>query len=169
MQSEGLPAVVFEKKLLNSSAKSVLYGAVIATNLEEAVALEKQLKQLPTVESVESTVVDVLTEDQSNKLKLIGEIKQDLAPIRFLEPDQRPVNVPDLSGTLYSFYGYLGATLEDIGTNEPALAKVVTSLRSAVESLRKQMLTGTPVQLQTNAVKLAAYQAALFDDLRQTF
>src|SRR6059036_2394097 len=38
MQSEGLPAVVFEQKLINSAEKSVLYGAVIAQSLAEALA-----------------------------------------------------------------------------------------------------------------------------------
>src|SRR5262249_28832893 len=102
MQSAGLPAVVFEKKLLDSTPKSVLFGAVIATNLEEALALDHQLKQLPTVASVESTVVDLLSENQTNKLKMIGELKRDLASIRFAEPDARPVNIPELSATLYS-------------------------------------------------------------------
>jgi hopanoid biosynthesis associated RND transporter like protein HpnN len=169
MQSEGLPAVVFEKKLLSSTPKSVLYGAVIATNLDEAVTLARELKQLPTVASVESTVVDILTEDQTNKLKLIHEIKQELAPIQFQEPDRRPVDISELSLTLYSFYGYLGATLDAIGDDEPDLRKVVSSLRSAVEALRKQMLDGTPMQVQSNAVRLASFQVALFDDLRETF
>src|SRR5262249_3237144 len=40
MQSAGLPAVEFETKLLNSADKSVLFGAVIATNLDEAKLLE---------------------------------------------------------------------------------------------------------------------------------
>ena len=39
MQSAGLPAVEFEKKLLNSADKSVLFGAVIATNQQDANAL----------------------------------------------------------------------------------------------------------------------------------
>src|SRR5262249_22264886 len=82
---------------------------------------------------------------------------------------RQPVNIPELSSTLYSFYGYLGATLDSIGNTEPDLHKVVVSLRSAVESLRKKMLDGSPVQVQTNALKLAAFQAALFDDLRETF
>ena len=33
MQSAGLPAVIFEKKLINSTPKSVLYGAVLADSL----------------------------------------------------------------------------------------------------------------------------------------
>jgi hopanoid biosynthesis associated RND transporter like protein HpnN len=166
MQSAGLPAVVFEKKILDSTPKSVLFGAVVATNLQEAALLEKELKQLPTVASVESTVVDLLTENQTNKLKIIREMKQSLAGIHFREPDERPVDLPELSRTLYAFHGYLGLTLDDIGNKEPELSKVVASLRVAVESLRKQMLDGNA---QTNSLKLAAFQAALFDDLRETF
>ena len=42
MQSKGLPAVIFEQKLLNSSKKSVLFGAVVADTPEQAVKLEKK-------------------------------------------------------------------------------------------------------------------------------
>src|SRR5258706_4423097 len=43
MQSQGLPAVVFEQKLIDSTPKSVLFGAVIATNVQQALYLERQL------------------------------------------------------------------------------------------------------------------------------
>src|ERR1035437_2475446 len=33
MQSKGLPAVEFEKELIDSTPKGVLFGAVVATNL----------------------------------------------------------------------------------------------------------------------------------------
>jgi len=79
------------------------------------------------------------------------------------------VNLPELSSTLYSFYGYLGATLDDIGNSEPELAKTLVSLRSAVEAFRKKMLDGNEAQLQANSKKLAEFQEALFDDLRETF
>ena len=54
MQSEGLPAVEFEEELIDSTPKSVLFGAVIATNLQQAAALEQQLTNLPAVASVDS-------------------------------------------------------------------------------------------------------------------
>src|ERR1035438_8051078 len=44
MQSAGLPAVVYEQKLIDSADKSVLFGAVVATNLDEAVILEKKIR-----------------------------------------------------------------------------------------------------------------------------
>src|SRR6266446_4032424 len=57
MQSEGLPAVVFEEKLINASnstPRSVLFAAVIASNVPEAVMLEEQITNLPSVASVDS-------------------------------------------------------------------------------------------------------------------
>jgi predicted RND superfamily exporter protein len=89
MQSEGLPAVETEHKLINSAAKSVLFAAVIATNLQHAAELEQRIKVLPSVFEVDS-MTRFMNEDQSRKLEKIREIKRDLAPLRFLEPDRAP-------------------------------------------------------------------------------
>src|SRR5439155_9865019 len=80
MQSAGLPSVVFEKKLIDSTPKSVLFGAVIATNLQEAVQLEERIKKLPAVTNVDSITM-FLAEDQTCKLALVGEVKQELASV----------------------------------------------------------------------------------------
>src|SRR5439155_232793 len=67
MQSKGLPAVVFEQKLIDSAEKSVLYCAVIATSLTEALELEAKVTRLPAVGSVDS-MARYLSEDQPRKL-----------------------------------------------------------------------------------------------------
>jgi hypothetical protein len=46
LQSAGLPAVEYEKKLMNSTPRSVLFGAVLASNLIDAVRLESRLTSL---------------------------------------------------------------------------------------------------------------------------
>ena len=168
MQSAGLPAVEFEKKLLNSADKSVLFGAVIATNQQDANALISRLTNLPAVAGVES-ITKYISDDQTEQLKLVREIKTELAPLHFDAPDSKPVNIPELSQTLYSFYGYLGAASDEISKDEPALAKQLGSVRQSVGNLRKEMLSGTPANVQSNAWKLAGYQTALFYDLRGTF
>jgi uncharacterized protein len=168
MQSAGLPAVEFEKKLLNSADKSVLFGAVVANNQKEANALMEKLTNLPAVAGVES-ITKYLSDDQSTKLRTVREIKSELASISFDPPDARPVDIPELSRTLYSLYGYLGAAQDEVRKDEPALAKQLGSLRSDVGDLRKQMLSGTPANLQSNSFKLAAYQRALFNDVHGTF
>src|SRR5271154_773592 len=101
MQSEGMPAVVFEQKLIDSEDKSVLYGAVIADSLPQAVELQKKIEQLSTVATngVQSMAL-FLNEDQTEKLKLISQIKQEVAPLKFNAADPQPVNIESLSGTL---------------------------------------------------------------------
>jgi len=169
MQSAGLPAVEFEKKLLNSADKSVLYGAVIATNLQQVAEMSQQLTNLPAVAGVESIARLGFLTDQTNKLKLVREIKTELAPISFNTPDPKPVNLSELSATLYSLYGYLGAAYDEVQKEDPALARQFFSMRQDVGDLRKDMLNGDAESLETNSVKLGAFQRALFNDLGDTF
>ena len=131
MQSAGLPAVVFEKDLIsatnapnktNSSPKSVLYAAVIATNLAQAVALEQQLTNLPAVASVES-MSKYLAEDPTRKLAMIAELKRELCSVHFDEPDPKPVDLTELSRALYKTYGYLGTAADQVRDEDPALSK----------------------------------------------
>jgi uncharacterized protein len=170
MQSAGLPAVVFEKKLIDSADKSVIYGAVVADSLADAVALEDKIKKLPTVASngVQS-IAHFLNQDQTEKLKLIGQIKQDVAPLKFGVVDLKPVNVPDFSRTLYSLAGYLGAALDEVKDSNSNLTANLISLRNAITELRKSMLSGDATALAVHAEKLAAFQRALFTDVRDTF
>lgn len=168
LQSPNLSSVQAEEKLIRSAGQSLIYGAVIADSATEAVKLERQMTNLPAVASCVS-MADYLVEDQRGKLKLIGEIKQVLQPLEFLPPDPQLVNIPELSRTLYSFYGYCGMALDEIGTNEPALSKQFVSLRQTIDAFRRDMLAGSPAQVEINARKLAAFQMALFNDLRDTF
>jgi uncharacterized protein len=167
MQSAGLPAVQYESKLLRAD-KSVLFGAVVATNLQEAVSLEDRLQKLPAVANIES-MTRFLTENQTRKLAMVKAIKATLAPIHFPIPDPRPVDLSALSRTLYSLYGYLDAAYDDVKSQEPQLAKQFLSLREAIAELRKQMFNDSDAQLTANADKLGAFQVALFDDVRETF
>ena len=168
MQSAGLPAVEYAREFIASTPKSVLFGAVIATNLPQAVVLEQQLTNLPAVASVDS-ITGFLSESQTNKLAIVGNIKRELAPIQFGPPDDKPVDLEELSATLYSLHGYLGAALDAVQNNAPDLVPQFNSLRRAIATLRKEMLRGDTDQAAANAFKLAEYQQSLFNDVRDTF
>ena len=56
MQSAGLPAVIYQDKLIESSTRKVLFGAIVADSLTEATNLSATISKLPTVGSVESMV-----------------------------------------------------------------------------------------------------------------
>jgi len=159
MQSKDLPAVVFEQKLIDSAKQSVLYCAVIASSLPEALALEAKITNLTAVGSVDS-MARYLTEDQAGKLGLVGEVKKELAPIRFAELDDEPVNVPELSATLWYLQGYVGFATTDIekendGSGNDENKEVLDNFKSldrAITQLRKRMLEDP----QLAAKKLAA-------------
>ncbi len=166
MQAEGVPAVVYEKKLINSASNSVLFGAVLATNLQEAVALEARLTNLTTVAKVQS-MAGYLSENPKSKLALIRDVKRLVSDIHFLETDTAPVNVPELSQILFSVQGYLGLAEEEVlKEKDEALAKQLRSLWNTIQELRIRMNTTARAQAPE---KLAAFQQALLDDLQSTF
>ena len=168
MQSQGLPAVETEYKLMAAANKSVIFGELVATNLDQAAEWEARLLKLSSVTNIDS-ITRFLQENPKEKLALIGDIKADIAPLSFAPADAGPVKIPELSRTLFSLRGYLGAALEEVKNEDPALAKQLASLRTAIDELRKEMLAGRERDVAAKAVQLAVYQQALFNDVRETF
>jgi predicted RND superfamily exporter protein len=107
-----------------------------------------------------------LAEDSSHKLALIEDIKKAVAPIHFVPPDTRPAQIEELSLSLSSQQGYLGYALKDVKDSDANLTAKLDGLREAIRELRRLMLSG---DTNVNALKLATYQQALFNDIRQTF
>ena len=172
LQSAGLPSVVFEHKLLDSADQSLLEGAVIADSLTNAIDLEAKIRALPTVADVEppaSLLENFLHPSSAEKLRLVGQIKRDLAPLEFGTLDLNPVDVYAFSRTVYGLYGYLGLAEGEVGNSDPELTKDLVSLRQAIEDLRKTMLQGDTGMLARHASSLAQFQQALFNDMRLTF
>jgi hopanoid biosynthesis associated RND transporter like protein HpnN len=166
MQSAGLPAVIFEDKLIKSASKSVLFAAVVAQTKEEALRLETALTNLPSVASVDS-MAKYLVGDQSRKMQLVSDIKAEVGGIRFAPVDPEPVDIPELSRTLWSLNGYLGLAIGEVQKqNLPDLERNLLSLRKSIENLRFTMLNSNR---RLAGIQLAQYQQALFEDLRDTF
>ena len=170
MQSPRLSSVVFEQTLLDSADKSLLYGAVLADSLTNAVAMQEQIEKLPTVAATEPPFYkNFLCPDLAEKGRLIGEVKREVAALKFSAPDLRPVNIEDLSGTLFYTSCYFQLAAQSVGTNDPALAKELSSLCQSITDLRKTMLAGDAAKQVAYAAKLAQFQQALLADLRDTF
>ncbi|HEY3760836.1 MAG TPA: MMPL family transporter [Verrucomicrobiae bacterium] len=172
MNSPNLPSVVFMHKLIDSAGRSVLSGAVVATNLQQAISLVPEIEKLPTVADVEppmDILEDFLPENQGKKLGLIHQIKDEVAPLHFSPPDTNAVDLYNLSATLYSLGGYCGMAVSQIGTNDPALSAQLLSLQQTIDNFRKAMLAGDDTTQVAHARKLSEFQQALFNDVRDTF
>jgi hopanoid biosynthesis associated RND transporter like protein HpnN len=166
MQSEGMPAVVFEQKLINSASNSVLFGAVVADTLPQALELERRLTNLPTVAMVRS-MSHFLGENQEDKLVLVRKIKAEIQDIRFEEEDKAPPDLAELSRTIYSTQGYIGNALEVVHKEgQTNLAAGLKQLWDGFGDLRHDMLNVDPGQAM---LKLGAFQRAFLGDLQDTF
>lgn len=165
MQTRGLAAVEFEKKLIQSTPRSVLFAAVIADSLEEAAAIEARVKTLPTVAEVES-LAPYLTGDQTGKLRRIGQIKRTVADLSFAEADPAPVDLAGLSASLWTLQGLLGLASGEAAEADRTLGDQLQSLREAIVVLRQRLWCGSA---EVVAERLGHFQRALFADLHETF
>ena len=170
MQSPSLSSVVFEQTLLDSADKSLLYGAVVADSLTNAVAWQERIERLPTVAGTEPPFYrDFLAADPGEKLKLIGEVKAEVAGLRFNPPDPRPVDLQELSTTLFYTSCYASLAAQAAGTNQPVVGAELNSLAAAITDFRKLMLDADADRRVEYAAKLAQFQQALLSDLHGTF
>jgi len=165
MQSAGLPAVIFQNKMIDSSTRSVLFGAIVATNVVQATNLIATLQGLPTVSTVDS-MAPYLAEDVGGKLQLLREIKQIASEIHFQPVDTNLTSVAELDQSLFSLHGYLSIALNKIDTTEQKLREQVTSLMQSISALRQRLLLD---ERTSTSEKLAQFQQALFNDVNQTF
>jgi len=74
-----------------------------------------------------------------------------------------------LSRTLFALGGYLGLANEEVRKENPELSKQFVSLKAAIDEFRKRMLEGDDRKKDKTAHKLAQFQKALFEDIRDTF
>ena len=164
MQNEGLASVAYEHKLIASAEKAVLYGAMVADTLEEAADLERRARALPTVSTTDS-MARFLSEDQAEKLRLVGEVKSAVAGLRFADVDGGPVDLGELNLRLMAFGGYMGFAEDALkGEADEKLRKQVRALREAVTDLLAALSRG---EGKHHAEKLGAFQRAFLGELRE--
>lgn len=168
MQSHGLPSVEYEHKLIQSAEKSVLYGAIVADTLEHARELEARFIELPTVASTDS-MARFLSENPTNKLQQIRELKAVLADVHFDPIDPEPVDLHDLSQRLFALQGYMALAMDEVAASDDPeirdLVPMLKSLRESLMQLRSALFRGN---LDDNAKKLGAFQRAFLSDLHDT-
>jgi hopanoid biosynthesis associated RND transporter like protein HpnN len=162
MQSQGLSAVVFERKLVESSLRSGLACQIVAGSISQALALERRILQLDTVAVVDS-IAPLLAGDQQGKLDLVRQIREVSAKVRLAPMDTTPLDLVLLEGALQSFHQALGGALRAVQLAEdPAFERQLLSLREAIEDWRKLLTSGLP---EWRTEKLTYFQQALFRDL----
>ena len=165
LQSQGLSAIVYERKMVEASAHAVLSCLVMADSIDAALALERRIRALDSVAGVDS-VAPLLAGDQREKLELVGRIREAAAGIRFAPKDMATVDLPALDHALESFQAVLGPALYAVQrAGNVDLRDALVGLREEVHAWRQAIASGWP---ESTAATLNHYQQALFTDLAST-
>ena len=160
----------FPENILSRPGQSLLYAAIVAGSLEQAAQLEREVIHLPAVASVDGSdrgvpMFELLTADQSPEIKVVREIKTEVAGLKFAPLDTNQVALEELGLTLYGTMGYLTLAADDSAKERPELAVELRDLAQSISDFRVKMLSGDPAISR----RLKDYQEALFEDIRQTF
>ncbi|MFM1768513.1 MAG: hypothetical protein RJA22_1042 [Verrucomicrobiota bacterium] len=164
MQSRGLPAVIFQDKLVANSPRGVLFGALVATNLQHATNLIATVTNLPTVSAVDS-MAPYLAASVQGKEESVTAVRRLALEVQFAPADPNAADLRELKVSLFGMLGYLRLIAGKV-TNDPPLLRQVEALADSVSTIRRHLEIDDPA---LTASQLGAYQRALFADVRQTF
>jgi len=163
LQNPGLSSVAYMEKLLQTGAKSLIYGVVLADTPAQAAGFVEKINKLSSVETNDN-MAQYLMEDQTRKLELLRDVRAVVAPMQFPPPDTADVNLAQLDDTLSGFMGYMGLAADEAEKEDPKLAQALRDVRETARGLRRAMADSPGA-----ARRLAQYQTALFNDLRGMF
>jgi len=165
LQSKKAESVIWEKKLLQNSERSSLYGVILAHSLEEVKKKTEALKALPSVSEVHS-VETILPHNQEEKIDLLRQMKPLLPTAGLLQSSGDMVDIVKLNKIL----GNIRFKMLDSGENKWGTAKPLEvqmkQVRDLIEKLRSRFSSMMKSQRIT---ALATFEKILIQDLDEKF
>ncbi len=161
LQSKRAESVIWERKLVEGSHRSSMYGVILAHSLEEVERKTKALKMLPTVSEVQS-VMSLLPSDQEQKIATLRQIKPLLAGIEPLQGAQQPVNAEQLDQLLGRIrFKMLESSGSEWGVSKP-LQTQMQEVRGLIDEIRQSFHGTDRIRLQR---ELKTFEDDLIKDL----
>ncbi len=137
LQSPKVESVIWERKLLEGSELSSIYGEILARSLPEVRRKTMALESLPTVSRVES-VDTLLPHDQEGKIVFLGKLKPVVAGMGGLQLGGDSVNPDELEKILGRIrFKMLDSSDSQWGVSKPLEAQMV-QVRDLIDQLRQR-------------------------------
>ena len=138
LQSPKVESVIWEKKLLEGSELSSLYGEIVARSLQEVRQKTKALESLPSVSRVES-VDTLLPQDQEEKIVLLRKLKPVLAGVGSSGAPVDSVNPEELEKILGRIrFKMIDSSDSQWGINKPLETQMI-QVRELIDQLRRAL------------------------------
>lgn len=161
LQADNVESVVWEKKLLEGSNLSSIFGEVLAHNLEEVRIKTEQLKALTAVSQTES-VATLLPPDQEKKLQTLRRIRplmDELAPMKL---SSRLIDLGRLASILNRIKFKMDPAQAAASGASRSLVGQMTTVRRIIDEVNK--LLQSPYERRSQKV-LKKFETEFFRDL----
>ncbi|MGR3179144.1 MAG: MMPL family transporter [Candidatus Anammoxibacter sp.] len=164
LQADGVESVDYEKKIIEYSDRSALYGAVVVDTFDEISAMKERLEALPSVDVVNS-IDSIIPDNQDEKLNIIQEIPALFSDITFTQETCTPVDLPHLSNTLNKIYLKIGKDANGVRiSGDKTDTESYIKIRKLISDFNHLAKTGDNNLLEQN---LNEYQNVLFADFNK--
>lgn len=148
LQSKDAESVIWEKKMLEDSKRSSMFGAVFANSLEEVKEKSRRLEALPTVSKVQS-IETVMPQDQRAKIRILSQLKPFLPDPALFMATGDPVDVADLDKTLSRIrFKMLDSSKTEWGDRTP-LEDQMVHVRDLISNIRQRFNSMDESKLQS--------------------
>ncbi len=160
LQASNVESVIWEKKLLEGSETSSIYGEILAPDLGEVRKQTKELEELSTVSRVES-IETLLPRNQERKIAVLRKIKPVMDSLKPIRPSSKPVDLAQLNDVLsrIKFKMKPGAASE---SGSEKIANQMAEVRNIIDRL--QSVFDSPFRDREIRV-LGKFERAFFSDL----
>ena len=114
----------------------------MADDSEEALRLQRQIEELPSVSHVQSAAQFMEDDGVSEKLERIGRIKEIAEPLQILPPELNRVDIARLDQQLVRLQGYVSFAIGEVKDNpdEKELLETLKKLADGIYDLRLSFL-----------------------------
>jgi hopanoid biosynthesis associated RND transporter like protein HpnN len=161
LQSKNAESVIWEKKLLESSKRSSIHGAMLAPSLGEVQEKTMALETLPTVSKVQS-VDTLLPENQEDKIEFLKQMRPVLAGVTLLHVSGTPISLPALDDVFGKIlFKMVDSDGSQWGASKPLEAQMI-QVRNLIDQLRARFHAMEKARLDH---ALHTFEDALLADL----
>ncbi len=165
LQAPNAESVVWERKLIQGTKNSSLYGAILAHSLEEVRSETAKLKTFPAVAEIKS-IASFLPNNQKSKIDFLQGLQPLISGIGSFAPAKGGVAIDALGDTLGRIrFKMLKSSGAEWGENKP-LESQMTQVRGLIAQLQDRFRTKRQAQLEAS---LNSFQKALMGDLSDKF
>lgn len=161
LQAQNVESVVWEKRLLEGSKLSSIFGEVLAPNLEEVRIKTKELEALPAVSQAES-VVTLLPQDQENKMEILQTIRPMMNKIEPMRASEKPIDLDRLRNTLNRIRSKMDPDQAAASGASRSLVNQMATVRKRIDDVNSLIQSPSGLREQKS---LESFEKEFFRDL----